>query len=218
MNIKFANRLVELRKLNGLSQEELADKIGVSRQAISKWERAESSPDTDNLICLAKLYNVSLDELIKIEDEQKEIEDNKAIEEKLEEPKDLEPVKKEHNKLKVLGRILYGLFIFISILLYFLISLLLIIERDSSRALSFIFLSPFSFLFVLSIIRCIKMKKINGLYYTWLALFLFFYYGLTKDKWHPMWLIILTIPIFYIVIGPINKSIINKRKEENKQE
>lgn len=64
MNIETANRLYELRKKNGLSQEELADKLGISRQAVSKWERAEASPDTDNLILLAKLYNVSLDELL----------------------------------------------------------------------------------------------------------------------------------------------------------
>ena len=64
MNIEIANRLFELRKKNALSQEGLADRIGVSRQAVSKWERAESSPDTDNLIQLAKLYEMSLDELL----------------------------------------------------------------------------------------------------------------------------------------------------------
>ncbi len=64
MDIKTANRLYELRKKNGLSQEALAEKLGISRQSVSKWERAESSPDTDNLIALAKLYGVSLDELL----------------------------------------------------------------------------------------------------------------------------------------------------------
>lgn len=64
MNIETANRLLEYRKANGYSQEELAEKIGVSRQAISKWERCESSPDTDNLIALAKLYGVTIDELL----------------------------------------------------------------------------------------------------------------------------------------------------------
>lgn len=64
MNLEVANKLYELRKKNGYSQETLAEKLGISRQSISKWERAESSPDTDNLITLAKLYGVSLDELL----------------------------------------------------------------------------------------------------------------------------------------------------------
>ena len=65
MNVETANHLQMLRKKNGYSQEELAEKIGISRQAVSKWERAEASPDTDNLILLAKLYGVTLDELLK---------------------------------------------------------------------------------------------------------------------------------------------------------
>lgn len=73
MNIETAKRLYEYRKAHGYSQEELAAKIGVSRQAISKWERSESSPDTDNLIALAQLYGVSLDTLLMGEEEpQKE--------------------------------------------------------------------------------------------------------------------------------------------------
>lgn len=68
MNIEIANRLVQLRKANNLSQEELAAKIGISRQAVSKWERAEASPDTDNLIALARLYRISLDELLRAEE------------------------------------------------------------------------------------------------------------------------------------------------------
>ena len=64
MTIETANRLFELRKEHNLSQEELAEKLGVSRQAVSKWERSEASPDTDNLIALAKIYGLTLDELI----------------------------------------------------------------------------------------------------------------------------------------------------------
>lgn len=74
MTIELGNRLAELRKQHGLSQEELADQLGVSRQAISKWERGEASPDTDNLIELARIYNISLDELLGLKgsDEDKE--------------------------------------------------------------------------------------------------------------------------------------------------
>lgn len=68
MNIEIANRLVQLRKQHGFSQEELAARIGISRQAVSKWERAEASPDTDNLITLSRLYGVSLDEILRTDD------------------------------------------------------------------------------------------------------------------------------------------------------
>jgi transcriptional regulator with XRE-family HTH domain len=67
MNVEIAQRLAELRRKSGLSQENLAERLGLSRQAISKWERAESSPDTDNLIALAKLYGISLDALLSTE-------------------------------------------------------------------------------------------------------------------------------------------------------
>ena len=69
MNVETAQRLADLRRSKGFSQEGLARKLGLSRQAVSKWERAESSPDTENLISLAKLYGVSLDELLNPSDE-----------------------------------------------------------------------------------------------------------------------------------------------------
>lgn len=86
MNVEIANNLVRLRKKNGLSQEALAEKIGVSRQAVSKWERAESSPDTDNLIALAELYNLSLDDMIKgnnVEQVEVNAEENNKKEDKV---------------------------------------------------------------------------------------------------------------------------------------
>lgn len=64
MDVDIAKRLADRRRAAGLTQEELAEKLGVSRQAVSKWECSESSPDTDNLISLARLYDVSLDDLL----------------------------------------------------------------------------------------------------------------------------------------------------------
>lgn len=80
MDLAMAQRLVDRRKAAGLSQEALAAQLGVSRQAVSKWERSESSPDTDNLIALAALYGVSLDELLygKAEDDINDSEDGSA--------------------------------------------------------------------------------------------------------------------------------------------
>ena len=69
MNVEIAQRLAEMRRNKGYSQEELAENLGLSRQAVSKWERAESSPDTGNLIALAKLYGITLDELLRVDED-----------------------------------------------------------------------------------------------------------------------------------------------------
>lgn len=65
MNQKIAVRLVEYRLAAGLSQEKLAERLNVSRQAVSKWERAESLPDIGNIVALADLYGVTVDELLR---------------------------------------------------------------------------------------------------------------------------------------------------------
>ena len=61
--MEIGNKILELRKKNNLSQEALAEKIGVSRQTISKWELGETSPDIKQAKELSKVFNVSLDEL-----------------------------------------------------------------------------------------------------------------------------------------------------------
>lgn len=61
----FSDRIRELRKTKGLSQEELAEKLGVSRQAISKWESAQSLPDIDKIVSLSDYFEVSTDYLLK---------------------------------------------------------------------------------------------------------------------------------------------------------
>lgn len=63
MNI--ADRIQYLRKQRGLSQEELADKIGVSRQAVSKWESEQSTPDLDKIIVMSDLFEVTTDYILK---------------------------------------------------------------------------------------------------------------------------------------------------------
>lgn len=63
MNI--ADRIQHLRKAKGISQEELADKIGVSRQAVSKWESEQSSPDIEKIVLLSEYFDVTTDYLLK---------------------------------------------------------------------------------------------------------------------------------------------------------
>ena len=60
----LGERLTELRKKQNLSQEDIAEKIGVSRQTVSKWELDQSLPDFDKILPLCKLYNITSDELL----------------------------------------------------------------------------------------------------------------------------------------------------------
>ncbi len=62
--MEIGKKIMELRKQKGLSQEELAEKVGVARQTISKWELGETSPDLKQSKELSQIFNVSLDELV----------------------------------------------------------------------------------------------------------------------------------------------------------
>ena len=61
--MNLGNKITELRKQNNLSQEELAEKVGVTRQTISKWELEETTPDINQAKKLSNIFNISLDEL-----------------------------------------------------------------------------------------------------------------------------------------------------------
>ena len=73
--MKFNEKLIMLRKQHNLSQEQVAEKLGVARQTISKWELGETTPEMDKLIIMSELYNITLDELIKEENEGKVVND-----------------------------------------------------------------------------------------------------------------------------------------------
>lgn len=60
----FADKLIKLRKRVGYSQEELAEKMGVTRQSVSKWESAQSIPDIEKIIKISELFGVSTDYLL----------------------------------------------------------------------------------------------------------------------------------------------------------
>lgn len=63
----LSEKIYKFRRKNGPSQEQLAERIGVSRQAISKWESGTSSPELEKLLELSKCFNITLDELVKDE-------------------------------------------------------------------------------------------------------------------------------------------------------
>lgn len=81
MNSNFADNLRKIRKENNLSQEQLADKLGVSRQSVSKWESQQAYPEMDKVIQLCNMFNLNIDELLNkdIKQIKEEKEDKKRL-------------------------------------------------------------------------------------------------------------------------------------------
>ena len=77
----LSEKLYMLRKKSGLSQEQLAEQLNVSRQAISKWESGQSIPESDKLITISQYFNVTLDCLLK-EDAEKDVSSDNVQEDK----------------------------------------------------------------------------------------------------------------------------------------
>ena len=65
----FSEKLLELRRREGLSQEQLADRLGVTRQSVSKWESGAAAPELTKLVALSELFSVSVDYLVGLTDE-----------------------------------------------------------------------------------------------------------------------------------------------------
>ena len=77
--MSLGERLYELRKKKGLSQEEVAEKLNVTRQSVSKWETDESKPDFDKIVPICELYEISTNELLNGTQEEKEEKEVKII-------------------------------------------------------------------------------------------------------------------------------------------
>ena len=119
MNI--ADRIQNLRKTKGLSQEQLADAIGVSRQAVSKWESEQATPDLEKIILMSEYIEVTTDYLLKgIEP----IEDTKSEHKTIGDVLDQKILTKENGK-KTKTILKYILYVFLGVLAIDLLSLII---------------------------------------------------------------------------------------------
>lgn len=210
MNIEIANRLVALRKANGLSQEALAEKLGISRQAISKWERAEASPDTDNLMALASLYGMTLDDLLNTQNDAYVLDgaNGEAQAEKTEKLPKTALQKHGRSMLKfpfplvvIVVYLVFGFvwhlwhpawLIFLFIPIYYHLAGALTIRGKKARALT------------------MPVPEIIVLVYLTL--------GFLAHLWNPSWILFLLIPLYYWIVACFYKP--NKaaeQKPENEQ-
>ena len=197
MNIEIANRLQQLRKEKGLSQEQLADALGISRQAVSKWERAESSPDTDNLICLAKLYEVSLDDLLNTDESIEEIiEAGKPLESDDEITK-VDDLEEESSKSRIVSA-LTGASVFLVVISFFILGFL---GWWHPGWIVFLLIPIF-----VTLIEAIADKDISKFAYPVLVTAAYLLVGSIWGWWHPGWISFLTIPLYYTIIDAFKKK------------
>lgn len=212
MDGKITERLIKLRKEHNLSQEQLADELGVSRQAVSKWERGEASPDTDNLIALARLYGTSLDSLLfdKPDEALREEElENKAlslseIKEKLENGEEVVvggEIHKQYDRshMDTVEGVVAGVTVLVCCIVFFLLGGIWNLWHPGWIVFFAIPVMP-------TVVGAIKKKDPRVFCYPVLVTAVYLLLGCQWNLWHPWWVIFLTVPIYYIICDFFKKS------------
>jgi len=222
---RLSENLYSLRKKRGLSQEEFAEKIHISRQAVSKWERGEAYPDTENLIEIASFYGVTLDELVNAEeineratperetasDEYDAIEDSDLVDDGgiefvilPDEDEECDPEDEDDD----------GEGFSLNASLHFDWSDLPYPIIVTVAYLLLGFLTPRGWeiwwtLFVTipvyySVVECIKKRKLSPFAYPVFITFVYLLIGMITRIWSPTWVMYLTIPIYYAIASMID--------------
>jgi len=202
--VSLGERLIELRKGLHLSQEEVADKLNVTRQTISKWETDQSTPDFDKIMPICNLYGISPDELLTGE--------KKVMESNI----DLNEIKKE----KKAKGIVISVFLYILAFLWLIISIpVLKINPIIGFAISFLIAGIGTCIIIYSsIVYKTKkkeeenpiVKKIDEIV-SIITTIIYFIISFTTMMWHITWIIFL----IYALIMEIIKLIFSLRGKEN---
>ncbi len=219
MSIQQGNYLKELRVKNGLSQEKLAEQLGVSRQSVSKWEQGYAVPSSDNVLELSKLYGISADNILNCEVPQV-AEDEKiskaALGEEISKPQksqqaevhDDAVAEKEH-EVKSTEKHKKHSWLFVAYPCIAVFVTLALGAFDSALwKTSWIFLLTIPLYYTGSI----AIRKKNPLIFCYpvVVLIVFLLGGFYASLWHPLWILFVTIPIYYIAAAYAHKN--RKRK------
>lgn len=212
--MSLGERLYELRKKKGLSQEEVAEKLNVTRQSVSKWETDESKPDFDKIVPICELYEISTNELLNGTKEEKE-------------KQEVETINKDNKKKR-------ALIIAIAIFLYFLALIWVIISEVTFNLNEGIMIGGFFLL--CGIATCMLVyqgivlattitkkrkektaneKKRDGVIELTSIIFTIIYLltSFLTGAWHLTWLIWLV----YAAVEAIIKIIFNSKGDENNE-
>jgi transcriptional regulator with XRE-family HTH domain len=212
---RLGKKLYEYRKEAGFSQEELAEKLDVSRQAVSKWECGESLPDTDNLISISKLYGVSLDELVDNtttdknlpidvetdgqvldEDELEEQEEKEEEEEEAYYSYDGTPADTKRKVLRALHTFPYPILMVVAFLVWGFC-----FEGWAIAWILFVTIPVYY-----SILTCVRKKKWSEFAYPVFVTVIYLFLGMQWGLWNPWWILYITIPIYYAIAEAIDRK------------
>ena len=204
-----------LRRLRGehhLSQEDLADKLKVSRQAVSKWEQDLALPDTNNLIQISRLFAISLDDLVNgaltenTEDSQESSpasEDSPEVEETQETTEEQEVQAFEKNPLFI------ALTSAISILCFLAFILVgALVEGGWTYSWIILLIIPVA----VTLVESIRLKRMNVFAFPILIVAIYCFLGMLYHLWHPYWFLFLLIPLYYIIADPVDHLLHDKKK------
>jgi transcriptional regulator with XRE-family HTH domain len=202
----LGKNLYELRKSASLSQEELAERLGVSRQAVSKWECGEALPDTENLIAISRIFEVSLDSLVGNAQDgtAQESDDSKARVAFLEvdddeDDEDFESEAPTANRSPLM-RVLYALpYPIVVTVAFFLWGAL---GNAWHIAWTLFVTIPIYY----TTLECFKKRRLTPFAYPVLMTFIYLLIGMQYHIWHPTWLLFVTVPIYYPIASAIERK------------
>ncbi len=206
----FGDNLYTLRKQKGISQDEFAESLGVSRQAVSKWERNEAYPDTENLMAIARFFNVTIDSLIntpiapesKVVKYDEELKDA-SVNDDFDDEDDDEKLKQTSKAAYIWNSVPFAI---IATVAYLLLGFF--VDGGWEIGWTVFVLIPVYY----SITDCIRKKSVSCFNYPVFVTFIFLLFGMLYGIWHPLWIIYLTIPIYYPIASVIDKSVRSKNE------
>ena len=221
-----------LRKTNSLSQEELAEKLNVSRQAISKWERGEAYPDIENLIAISELFHVTLDDLVNgtiNETEEKvteakrhinisignilkvQVDDNENKDTDAEEETDNDDDddddgddEDDDDPAVIESKKPYRLWYELPYPILVTIAYLLWGFLGNGWAIGWTLYLTIPVYY--SIIDCIRRRKLTPFCYPVFITFVYLLNGMAWGLWHPWWILFITVPVFYSLAPIFHKK------------
>lgn len=211
----IGEKLKELRLKNKMSQEELATKLGVTRQAVSKWEQNLALPDTNNLISIAKIFNVKVDELVNYNTELSNDNTNVDAIKNNDNSSNNNETNLDKNENKEIEDIkntqIYKILSSVTFLICLIIFILVGMYAPNGWNYSWIIWLLFPTF--LSLFESIKRKKVSIFLFPVLITAIYLFIGMFFKAWHPYWLLFLLTPIYYLIAEAIDKNIIFKKKE-----